>query len=539
VASISRAKEVRPPEGRGTGPENVAGERCSQRSQKEFLEVPLRDSTGANSGKLVADFLLTDLLCGTDLNWLNDRYQVEFLTDLGEVIFTTKTSSRPALGATLTQELGAFEATSMELTSIAPEVVWFQNIRTVALLGGLLTLGLIASLWLRYEMGRVDRAVATAQTEAAWRQSMEDSALVGLRARDPQGRLLYVNRTLCEMVGYTHTELVGLKPPMPFWPPEAIDGMMARNLRTLAGGSPATGFESRWQHKDGHMLDVMIFESRLLDSNGKHIGWMGSIVDIGERKRLEEKDRDHAQVMAQHARLNDMGLMASELAHELNQPLTAIVSYSAGLAIAIQKLAPADQDLVKAAEETYKSARKAGEIVNWIRSQTNRAAPQRQPCDMHSIISAAVALRKAHLAVSQVQLTVQTEAEPCMVMADRVGLEQVVSNLVRNATDSLLELDSERCIGISVERLGTGTEWSTVRVIVRDNGPGLQGRTLDMLCATFYSTKHEGLGLGLGICRAIVEAHGGELHASEAPGGGAQFTFSIPHALQSNQMESI
>jgi two-component system sensor histidine kinase DctS len=150
---------------------------------------------------------------------------------------------------------------------------------------------------------------------------MEDSALVGLRARDTEGRILYVNKTLCDMVGYRAEELVGVLPPLPFWPPEAVGALMASNLNTLAGAAPATGYETRWRHRDGHAVDVVIFESRLVDGEGRHIGWMGSIVDIGERKRLEDLERRHTEVLAQHARLNDLGLIASELAHELNQPL--------------------------------------------------------------------------------------------------------------------------------------------------------------------------------------------------------------------------
>jgi two-component system sensor histidine kinase DctS len=358
---------------------------------------------------------------------------------------------------------------------------------------------------------------------------MEDSALVGLRARDPEGRLLYVNKTLCEMVGYNREELIGLKPPLPFWPADAIDDMMARNMRTLSGETPVSGFETRWQHKNGQVLDVMIFEARLVNSNGEPIGWMGSIVDISERKRLEEKDRKQVEALAQHARLNDMGLLSAELAHELNQPLTTIVSYSAGLGIALRKLEPVDGDLLFAVDEVHKYAKKAGDIVHWIRRQTTRSEPERRQWDVNAIVTDVVTLRQRHLNKGHVQLLLELEPEACICQVDRIAIEQVISNLLRNAADALMERNGNRRLAVRTQLLSDSFEGKQrIALSVSDNGPGLKGRTLDTLCATFYSTKSEGMGLGLGICRAIIESHGGAMSASEAPGGGAMFAFTLP-----------
>ena len=275
--------------------------RIQSTGQADHFVVAVHTPDGRQAGRLLARYDMTDLLQSTDLAWLNRRYQVEFLSELGEVIATTANPAKLPDGTRYERPLESFKDTTLRLTPYDAQASWRRNGRTLALLAGLLVLGAAASALLRKEMRRVAGAVSVSQTEAAWRQSMEDSALVGLRARDPAGRILYVNNTLCDMVGYSREELVGLIPPLPFWPPDAVDDMMAQNMNTLAGQAPAGGFETRWRHRDGHFLDVTIFESPLVNSDGVRIGWMGSIVDIGERKRLEEKERHHIEAMSRQS----------------------------------------------------------------------------------------------------------------------------------------------------------------------------------------------------------------------------------------------
>ncbi len=487
------------------------------------------DAQGVVNGKLLARFDITDLLRSTDLVWLNRRYEVNFISELGEVIATTASAGKRPFGTGYEKPLSGFKDTTLRLTPFEAPESWTQHPKTLALLGGLLLLGLSASALTRHEMRLVARANAETQTEVAWRQSMEDSAPVGLRARDADGRILYVNKTMCDMVGYSRAELVGLMPPLPFWPPDAVDDMMARNLKTLAGGAPKTGFETRWHHRDGQLIDVMIFESRLVNAKGVHIGWMGSIIDISERKRLEDKDRQHGETLAQHARLNDMGLLASELSHELNQPLTTILSYGAGLSMSLKKLPGVDAEDLAAMNEIVRHAGKAGEIVNWIRRQASRSEPVRKHCDLNAVVADVLQLRKRHIQRANAKLVTDLSPVSASVVVDRIGIDQVVSNLVRNAADAVNGQPGGGIIGITTE-VTEEPAWGNqrIQVTVRDNGPGLQGRTIDMLCTTFYSTKSDGMGLGLGICRTIVESHGGSLVAEEAHGGGAQFRFTLP-----------
>jgi two-component system sensor histidine kinase DctS len=183
----------------------------------------------------------------------------------------------------------------------------------------------------------------------------------------------------------------------------------------------------------------------------------------------------------------------------------------------------------------------AGRIVQRIRQFLTRREPQLEACSLNHIVEGGVALLARELARQRVKLTLVLEPDLPMVVADAVLIEQVVINLVRNATDALgeladfteasLESEPSRERQIEARTLRT-QDHRFVRVDVRDNGPGLQGRRIEALCAPFYSTKIEGMGMGLAICRSILEAHQGALDASEAPGGGALFSMTLPVDLQ-------
>ena len=468
--------------------------------------------------------------------WLAQKYDVQLVDSADQVIASSTESplraaqaSRPSYRVALTGPLRASPLAEATLTDAALELTLREpagkTTRPLAwvLVAGFLPLIAVASWLLRRQMRQVQRAEVAGRTEAAWRRAMEDSALVALRARDFDGRLLYVNRTFCDMVGLPAEQLVGLLPPMPYWPPDAVEEMSERNRRNLAGQAPREGYEARWRHASGRMLDVMVFESPLVDAGGRQIGWMGSIIDITERRRLEERERREVETLAHNARLTMLGEVASTLAHELNQPLTAIASYGAGVTNSLAKLGVQDELVLGALKRLGQQAAHAGRIVARIREFLTRREPRHEPCDLNEVISAALDLLKRDLQRRGIALELSLAAAVPPVLADAVLIEQVVINLVRNAADALSAREAGRRITVRSRVAG-----EFVRIDVGDNGPGLQGRRVEQLCAPFYSTKAEGMGMGLAICRSIVEAHQGVLDASEAAGGGALFSFSLP-----------
>ena len=487
----------------------------------------------ASGGVLIARYSPTDMLRQNVPWWLARKYDVRLVDSFGEVIASTtdgreiggRESHRISLEPTLTDGY-------LELIARDRVKPWYRGF-PMAMVAGFVVLIAAITWMLRRQVIDVSRAEAAWRTEAAWRSAMEDSLTVGLRARDLDGRLVYVNRAFADMVGYAPEALNGLLPPMPYWQPDSTEAAMQRHQRNMAGEAPREGYETRWRHRDGAALDVMIFETPLVDARGEQIGWMGSVLDITERKRLEDRERRHTETMAHHARLTMLGEIASTLAHELNQPLTAISSYNAGVLNSLQRADAAtstDPAVLRALQRLGEQAAHAGRIVQRIRQFLTRREPQLEACSLNHIVDGAATLLKREFDRRGVQLTLALDAALPAVVADAVLIEQVVINLLRNASDALTErTDGDRRVEASTRRT---PDMRFVRIDVLDNGPGLQGRRIEALCAPFYSTKADGMGMGLAICRSILEAHQGVLDAVEAPGGGAWFTMTLPVDLQ-------
>lgn len=499
------------------------------------LRAPL-----ASGGALVARYSPSDMLRRTVPWWLARKYDVRLVDSFGDVMASTTDGREASVGGRPRQSHRiSLEPTIndgyLELIARDRITPWYRSF-PMAMVAGFVVLIAAITWMLRRQVMDVSRAEEAWRTEAAWRSAMEDSLTVGLRARDLAGRVLYVNRALADMVGYTPEELNGRLPPMPYWPPESIEASMQRHRRNMAGDAPRGGYETRWRHRAGRPIDVILFEAPLVDAHGRHIGWMGSILDITERKRLEERERRQTDTMAHHARLTMLGEVASTLAHELNQPLTAISSYNAGVLNSLQRIVatpPIDPLVLRALQRLGEQAAHAGRIVQRIREFLTRREPRLEACALNAVVEGGAALLRRELARQRVQLTLALDPQLPMVVADAVLIEQVVINLIRNACDALGEQPDapERPRTIEARTRSTPDQ-RVVRIDVRDNGPGLRGRRIEALCAPFYSTKTEGMGMGLAICRSILEAHQGALDAVEAPAGGAWFSMTLPVDLQ-------
>jgi len=323
--------------------------------------------------------------------------------------------------------------------------------------------------------------------------------------------------------------LLGQLPPMPYWPADTVEQSMVRHHRNMAGGAPKDGYEARWIHRDGKPIDVMIFEAPLVDAKGKHVGWMGSIVDLTSRKQFEVRERLQLERMTQQARLTTLGEVASALAHQLNQPLTAVSLYTAGVIRSLQRAHYKDKPVLDAMQRALEQVEVAGLIVQRIRDFLTRHVPRPEPCRMETVIEKSLALLHRDLTNRGIQPRLSFSPDCAAVMADPVLLEQVVINLVRNAMDAL-QGHPAPCIALCVKN----GDARFVSVDVEDNGPGVGGLTINDLAAPFHSTKADGMGMGLSICRSIIEAHHGALQAGQSTLGGAWFSFSLP-AVQHEQ----
>jgi two-component system sensor histidine kinase DctS len=376
-------------------------------------------------------------------------------------------------------------------------------------------------------MKQRSRAEEALRAEHALRMAMEDSLTVGMRARDLEGKIIYVNPAFCRMTGFSSEELVDRTPPMPYWVPEQLDETMALHQAVLDGKAPPDGFEITFQRKDGERFQALIYEAPLIDGNGSHTGWMASVLDVTERRRAEEMARQQQEQLQHTARLVTMGEMASTLAHELNQPLAAIASYNAGCLNLVASGHAMPEDLRPALEKLGVQAQRAGRIIRRVHDFVRKSEPQRIPCDLREIVDDCLGFVEADARKRRVAIEAELPAAP-QVLADRLMLEQVLLNLIRNGMEAMAATPvGSRVLSVRLEP-GDGE----VAVVVSDNGCGLTPEAREKMFTAFFTTKPEGLGVGLSICRSIIEFHRGRLWAEENPrsptGTGTIFRFTLP-----------
>ena len=397
-----------------------------------------------------------------------------------------------------------------------------------------LSLGLAWTLWaLSRDVNRRLAVEGALREQVAFRTAMENSLVTGMRARDLEGRLTYVNPAFCAMVGLSAEQLLGHLPPMPYWTPEAMTEYQKRLAEIKAGTMTAKGFETIFQRSDGSRFPVLIFEAALRDEAGRHTGWMGSILDISERKQAEQLHDRQREKLQSSARLASMGEIASTLAHELNQPLAAISSYATGALNLLNDSAiidsPRDALLRPALEKAAAQAQRAGQIIRSVHAFVKQREPARVPLQLQTVFDTVQPLITLQAQPSFVKVQIAIADDLPSVLADRVLLEQVILNLTRNAIESMQQMPAaRRQLCIDVARSITDTHQPAVTTTIIDQGHGIPAEVADRLYSPFFSTKAEGMGMGLNICRTVIEFHGGTLTHAINPSGGAIFQFMLP-----------
>jgi len=505
--------------------------------------------------------------------------------------------------------------------------------------------------------------------ETNFRRAMENSMPTGMRAMDLDGRITYVNAAFCGMVGFSEAELIGLLPPFPYWPPDRIEENRRLLQQELLGRSPAGGIEVKVMRKDGTQFDARMYISPLIDARGQQTGWMTSITNITEAKRIRdqlsasherfttvlegldasvsvlsvqqgellfvnrsyrlwfggdahghsllaggalataaEADQDDdvdnfsglptqeiteagitprevyietlqkwfdvrtrylqwtdgrlaqmliatditARVRAEESaaaqaekaqvtsRLVTMGEMASSVAHELNQPLTAITNYCNGMVSRVQAQSIGTDDLIAALRKTAHQAQRAGQIIHRIRAFVKRSEPQRQAAKAGKIVEDAVELAGIELRRRNVAVHVYVAQRLPDLQVDPILIEQVLLNLLKNAAEAIDGAHmppARRHIELRVVPRHTADEGGVIEFSVTDSGPGLKEEVAGRLYEAFFSTKAEGLGIGLSLCRTIVESHRGRMRAENLYNGeqvvGCRFAFTVPVELPS------
>ena len=373
----------------------------------------------------------------------------------------------------------------------------------------------------------------------AFRKAMEDSLVTGLRARDLQGRITYVNPAFCQMVGFEPETLLGKSAPMPYWPPEMVGEYQQRQAVRLAGNAPPReGFESVFVRQDGTRFPVLIFEAPLINVLGQQTGWMSAFLDISEQRRIEELSRSSQERLQATARLATVGEMASLLSHELNQPLSAISSYATGSLNLLQhpddgQAPPLLSDFQMAFERISEQASRAGKVINSVHDFVRRRDQDKEVVKPQAIIDAVMPL--VQMQAHKLHVRIQTELDPRLlpVLCDRTMVEQVLLNLARNGMQAMDHPTChQRTLTLRVKRAASSQSQGWVEFSVLDLGLGISDEVAQNLFTPFFTTKAEGMGLGLSLCRTVVEQHGGHLEFEANAPCGTLFRFTLPTAAE-------
>jgi C4-dicarboxylate-specific signal transduction histidine kinase len=281
----------------------------------------------------------------------------------------------------------------------------------------------------------------------------------------------------------------------------------------------------------GKWLEV---RSRYLNWVDGRLAQMVIATDITPRRQAEEQAQMQAERAQSASRLITMGEMASSVAHELNQPLTAINNYCNGMVSRIKSNNLSQADLLTALEKTAHQAQRAGQIIQRIRSFVKRSEPNRTQADIATMVAEAVELAGIELRRRQVRLNQIVPSRLPTVHVDPILIEQVLVNLMKNAAESIDNAQrpsTQRQVELRVHQEKEEGQ-NVVMFSVSDSGPGLAPEVLEHLFEAFYSTKSEGMGIGLNLCRSIVESHQGRMRAENLYNGeqitGCRFSFWIP-----------
>ena len=369
------------------------------------------------------------------------------------------------------------------------------------------------------------RAEGALRKEYRFRQAMERSVQTGLRARDLTGRVLYVNEAFCRMVGWDEADLVGRTPPMPYWPEDGLEEIRDVHDRILAGDGPTEGFELTFRRRSGETFVALIHEAPLIDESGVQIGWMGSVVDISDRKAAEEETLRQQERMQATARLVALGEMGSGLAHELNQPLAAISGYCSG-ALRILRDQKPHSDVIPALEKAVEQTQRAGNIIRRIYALAKREGGSTEQLVLADSLRSALLLIDSFLKRQGIRVVEHIEDDGLRITGDTVLIEQTVFNLLRNAADAMTNVAPEQ----RVMKIGLSAQDGYAQLDIADQGPGIPPSLETKIFDPLFSTKQEGMGMGLAICRSVVESHKGRLWFDTNPVGGTIFHVRLPLA---------
>ena len=346
----------------------------------------------------------------------------------------------------------------------------------------------------------------------------------GMVVTDESGKVLAFSRAAEALFGYTAEEVIGRPVNMLMAGRDKAnhDNYIGNYLRTGERQIIGKGRVVIASRADGTQfpIDLKIGEAQV----GEHFLFTAFIRDLTEQQRSELRMQEMQAELVHFSRLSAVGTMASALAHELNQPLTAVANYLEASRDLLDSPDPETKEVLREAlTEAARQAVRAGEIVRKLRSYVSRGEVDARPVSLGPLLADAIALSKLSRDLTDIPIKLDQEEAAVLVMGDPFQIQQVVINLIRNAMDALSNTQQAR---ITV-RVYLSAAPAFVAVEVCDNGPGLTAELRENIFKPFATSKSQGMGLGLSICQTIVEAHGGTIRAISPPEGGTCFLFTL------------
>jgi len=343
---------------------------------------------------------------------------------------------------------------------------------------------------------------------------------------DERGIMESYSPAAVRLFGYQPQEALGQNVSMLMPSPyrERHDSYLAHYLTTGERRIIGIGRVVVGRRKDGSTFPMELAVGEAL-VNGRRV-FTGFIRDLTERQLTENRLQELQSELLHVSRLSDVGQMASALAHELNQPLAAIVNYVQATRRMLQASdVPPSPRVLETMDKAVAQAARAGEIIQHLRSFIRKGETERSTEDLSKIVEEATALGLVGAKENGIKVQIDLSPDALPVFIDKVQIQQLVFNLIRNSVEALPDSDV-RELTVTTRLGDDGTALATVS----DSGPGLAQAVVEQLFQPFITTKEKGMGLGLSICRSIVEAHGGRLWATPNPVRGVTFQFSIPMA---------
>lgn len=358
--------------------------------------------------------------------------------------------------------------------------------------------------------------------------SIFNASVEGIITVDMSDNIVSANAAVETIFGYKPEELIGcsISTLMPSSAKEANDCNLTRTVLCVGQIQEIEGIR-----KNGSIvpLDLSVAEFSI---DNEHY-FTNIVRDVSLRKHREQQDKEHLDELAHVTRLGLMGEMASGIAHEVNQPLSAISSYTQ---VSLNLINSEDPDLLKLAEvlhKTQQQALRAGRIIHRMREFVKSHAKHRSAANLNTLIHDAVSLCIAEFKQNDIKLSFELENNLPPIDVDHVQIEQVIINLIRNSIEALQHLPAKQQRLIAIHSRLTLNDGIQIRV--KDNGPGLNEEQQQKILTPFYTTKIDGMGMGLSISRSLIEAHEGTLHFNSQAGKGTTFYFTLPIRRKSDE----